>query len=240
MIDFEKIRLLSLSEILSHKGSALCICTLNAQHLHLIDSGEMRMGDLSNLVFTLDSRWIKRLLDYYSYKVDSLVTGVQIFNGLLEKSVQENKNIYFLGASEMSNQMARAKYLRENGKRAYGSSPDRHDMDNLQYIENLVQELAELKVDYLILGFGAPFQEIFMSKHREFIQRETTVSIALGCGAAIDFYSGVQRKCPSWINYLGLEIFFRYITDISLKRAQRISQSAIGLMKLRSFLKYGK
>ncbi len=38
-------------------------------------------------------------------------------------------------------------------------------------------------------------------------------AVMLGVGAAFDFHAGIKRQAPSWMQHLGLEWFFRLITE---------------------------
>ena len=78
-----------------------------------------------------------------------------------------------------------------------------------------------------------------MSRYRDVLEELTSLKVVLGCGAAIDFYSGAQRRCPKWVNRLGLEIFYRVVVEMSFNRVKRIVDSLSGLRRLREQLTSG-
>ncbi|MCG7899544.1 MAG: WecB/TagA/CpsF family glycosyltransferase [Candidatus Thiodiazotropha weberae] len=63
-------------------------------------------------------------------------------------------------------------------------------------------------VQLLFVGLGCPKQEIWMSK-----QKNTVKSVMVGVGAVFDFLSGTKSEAPIIIQKLGLEWFFRLITE---------------------------
>jgi N-acetylglucosaminyldiphosphoundecaprenol N-acetyl-beta-D-mannosaminyltransferase len=209
------------------------ICTLNAQHLYQLRNDILKKKYLHRLDLTIDSRWIKGFLQLMKRSESSVITGVMIFEKLIKISAKQNKNIYFLGASNMSNKAAIKKYREEHNKVAYGSSPNKQMLNDKNFIYSLMKEFKEKKINYVFLAFGTPYQESCMAKWRNEFESRTEVEVMIGSGAAIDFYSGFQHKCPKWINKIGLEIFYRFFRDISWGRFLRILQSTLGLLYLR-------
>ncbi len=80
------------------------------------------------------------------------------------------------------------------------------DADENGRIIELVNAAAP---DVLIVGLGAPKQELWT--HRHF--RQINASAALCVGAAIDFLAGEKRRAPRWMQKLGLEWLFRCLSE---------------------------
>jgi N-acetylglucosaminyldiphosphoundecaprenol N-acetyl-beta-D-mannosaminyltransferase len=60
----------------------------------------------------------------------------------------------------------------------------------------------------LFVGIGTPKQDRWMDSNKHHIG-----AVMLGVGAAFDFIAGVKKQAPSTLQRLGLEWFFRLITE---------------------------
>ena len=63
--------------------------------------------------------------------------------------------------------------------------------------------------DVLVVGLGAPKQELWVHKHRE----RLTAKVALCVGATIDFLAGERRRAPAWMQEAGLEWLYRVASE---------------------------
>ncbi|PID52454.1 MAG: hypothetical protein CR972_02075 [Candidatus Moraniibacteriota bacterium] len=61
-----------------------------------------------------------------------------------------------------------------------------------------------ISVDVILCNFGAPEQEIFLSK-----MQNTNAKIGIGVGGAFDFVTGVVPRAPRWMRTWGLEWLYR-------------------------------
>jgi N-acetylglucosaminyldiphosphoundecaprenol N-acetyl-beta-D-mannosaminyltransferase len=75
--------------------------------------------------------------------------------------------------------------------------------------ERILQKIASVRPDVLIIGVGAPKQELWVHAHRERID----ASLAICAGATIDFLAGEKRRAPSWMRRTGLEWLHRCATE---------------------------
>lgn len=73
----------------------------------------------------------------------------------------------------------------------------------------LLEEISLLRPDILLVGLGAPKQELWVHEHR----RELAVPVALCIGATIDFLAGERRRAPLWMRRTGLEWLYRVLSE---------------------------
>ena len=73
----------------------------------------------------------------------------------------------------------------------------------------ILQEIRDSGAQILLVAFGAPRQEKWISKHLA----ETGVGLAMGVGGLFDFYSGRIRRAPAWVREIGMEWFYRFIQE---------------------------
>ena len=69
----------------------------------------------------------------------------------------------------------------------------------------ILDQIALAQPDVLIVGLGAPKQEIWVNQHHHKIQAPT----ALCVGATIDFLAGEQKRAPAWMQKGGIEWLHR-------------------------------
>ena len=70
---------------------------------------------------------------------------------------------------------------------------------------HLLAAVAATKPDVLLVGLGAPKQELWVREHCESI----AASVALCVGATIDFLAGERKRAPLWMRRCGLEWLYR-------------------------------
>jgi N-acetylglucosaminyldiphosphoundecaprenol N-acetyl-beta-D-mannosaminyltransferase len=72
-----------------------------------------------------------------------------------------------------------------------------------------LEAVAAASPDLLIVGLGAPKQELWVHRHRGQIQAR----VALCAGATIDFLAGEKKRSPVWMRHVGLEWAHRLMTE---------------------------
>ena len=73
----------------------------------------------------------------------------------------------------------------------------------------ILQQISRVKPDVLIVGLGAPKQELWVHRH----YRQLDAKVALCVGATIDFLAGEKRRAPRWLQCLGLEWVHRMCSE---------------------------
>mgnify|MGYP003867176481 CR=1 FL=1 len=75
--------------------------------------------------------------------------------------------------------------------------------------ERILEKIAAVRPDVLIVGVGAPKQELWVHANRDRID----ASLAICAGATIDFLAGEKRRAPGWMRRTGLEWLHRCATE---------------------------
>ncbi len=148
--------------------------------------------------------WAARLL---GRRLKGRVTGIDIFERLLERAAARGWSVYFLGAHEHSVQSlverlrARHPRLRVAGYRnGYfeGSESD-----------SIAGAIKRSNTDLLFVGMGSPAQERWIDENLE----KTGVKFALGVGGSFDHVSGLIPRAPAWMQRAGLEWLHRLMRE---------------------------
>jgi N-acetylglucosaminyldiphosphoundecaprenol N-acetyl-beta-D-mannosaminyltransferase len=72
-----------------------------------------------------------------------------------------------------------------------------------------IAAMAAVEHDLLIVGLGAPRQEVWVHNNRH----ELPAKVAICAGATIDFLAGHRHRSPVWMRRLGLEWFHRVCSE---------------------------
>jgi N-acetylglucosaminyldiphosphoundecaprenol N-acetyl-beta-D-mannosaminyltransferase len=75
--------------------------------------------------------------------------------------------------------------------------------------DSILDKIAATEPDLLIVGFGAPKQEIWVHEYRARI----SAKVAICAGATIDFIAGEKSRAPIWMRKYGLEWLHRIICE---------------------------
>lgn len=146
------------------------------------------------------------------------VTGTDLMHALCHK-VSPDTRIFLLGAARGVAEKAAQKLAEQKKMNIVGTWPGsagKSDDLNLQKIIN------DARPDLLFVAFGAPAQELWLSRNLPCLR---SVKVAMGVGGAFDFISGVRSRAPLWMRRIGLEWLHRLIRQP--KRIARIFNATI-------------
>jgi len=75
--------------------------------------------------------------------------------------------------------------------------------------QQILARIAMNRPDVLIVGLGAPKQELWLNANRH----RLCVPVALGVGATIDFLAGEKARAPRWMRAVGIEWLHRMASE---------------------------
>jgi len=88
--------------------------------------------------------------------------------------------------------------------------------------ESILERIEEAQPDLLIIGLGAPKQELWIHEHRH----RVAAKVAVCAGATIDFLAGEKSRAPVWMQKTGTEWLYRIGTDPN-RLGKRYAKDAI-------------
>lgn len=80
----------------------------------------------------------------------------------------------------------------------------------------ILESIRKTQADIIFVGFGFPKQEIWINSHMD----KLGVKVAIGNGGVIDILAGRAKRAPEIFIKLGLEWFYRLISDPSRIKRQ--------------------
>lgn len=154
--------------------------------------------------------WASRL---FSKPLPERVTGSDLVPDLFTLA-EDNKveiTVFLLGAAAGVAEVAqknienRWNYINVTG--VY--SPPLGFEHNEDEKNKIISLINEKKPDLLIVGLGAPKQEMWAKD----VQEKLNVKALLCVGATIDFLAGERKRAPLWVQKIALEWFYRMMSE---------------------------
>ena len=203
-------RLEEFIEIGRKEGKTHHVATVNADFaVKARNDPELRQILLEIDMATADGMplvWGARLLGMH---LEGRVTGADLVPALAERAAKKEYTLYFLGAAPgVAAQAAEILKARYPGLKIVGVvSPPKSSI--LQMDPAIVEDIRRTKPDVLLVAFGNPKQEKWISLYR----RELSVPVMIGVGGTFDFIAGNTKRAPEWMQRTGLEWVFRLIQE---------------------------
>jgi N-acetylglucosaminyldiphosphoundecaprenol N-acetyl-beta-D-mannosaminyltransferase len=119
--------------------------------------------------------------------------------------------VFLLGAAPgVADRAAHVIEQRWPGVKVVGTlSPPLGFEKNAAENERILSAIAAASPDVLLVGLGAPKQELWTHAHADRLQAK----VALCIGATIDFLAGEKRRAPHWMRRTGLEWLHRLASE---------------------------
>jgi N-acetylglucosaminyldiphosphoundecaprenol N-acetyl-beta-D-mannosaminyltransferase len=148
--------------------------------------------------------WASRLL---GKPLKERVTGVDLFEALMQRSAKKGWRIYFLGATEEI--VSKVKLIYEKKypnisivgyRNGYWTSADENQV---------VEQIKAAQADLLFVAISSPKKEQFLSRY----QAEMKIPFAMGVGGTFDVMAGKVNRAPVWMQKTGFEWFYRFLQE---------------------------
>ncbi len=168
------------------------------------------------------------------YKVlPARVTGADLLFRVVEESQKNGWKIFLLGAAPGVADIAIERLLKRYPQAIFagsfaGTPAETHE-------DELCERIRNAQPDILFVAYGSPAQEEWISRN---LDKLGSVKVAIGVGGAIDFAAGKAKRAPKLLRSLGLEWFWRLVTQPS--RFKRIWNATFVFVRLIFRLKAGK
>ena len=199
---------LALVDKLNTQGGSHYVAVVNAAKIVAANRDErLRQILLDADLVTADGMsvvWASRVL---GQPLKQRVTGIDLFQRLVEHAARRGLSVYFLGAREESVRgtvarlTARNPDLRVAGYRNGYFTPSESDA--------VADAIKQSSADLLFVAMGSPAQENWIACNLA----RAGVRFALGVGGSFDHVSGLARRAPKWMQRLGLEWLHRLIRE---------------------------
>ncbi len=137
------------------------------------------------------------------------ISGSDLFPAFCEHHQHnEQIKIFLLGGAEGVAKRAQNTINQRIGRDIIvaAHSPSFGFEQNEAECQEIVEMIHYSAANVLVIGVGAPKQEIWISRHKAQLPK---IDIFLAVGASIDFEAGTKPKAPRWMSNLGVEWLYR-------------------------------
>jgi N-acetylglucosaminyldiphosphoundecaprenol N-acetyl-beta-D-mannosaminyltransferase len=190
------------------RGDGGAVFTPNVDHVvEFTHNPELREAYLAADLSLADGMpvvWVSRLL---GHRLRERVAGSDLVLPLLRRAAESGKRVFLLGGQEGVAALA-ARRLGQSvpGLQIAGTLAPRIDMREPASLRaDVVKAVAATRPDLVVVGLGAPKQELWIHESREALRP----AVLLGLGASIDFLAGTVPRAPVWMSRAGLEWAYR-------------------------------
>jgi N-acetylglucosaminyldiphosphoundecaprenol N-acetyl-beta-D-mannosaminyltransferase len=189
------------------EGACRYIVTPNVDHAVLFQrSPELRTAYSEASLVLADGAPIVFASHLLACPLPERVAGSDLVP-LLFSSATEPLRVFLLGAAPGVAEIAAERVNHQwPNVRVVGtySPPIGFEYDDAEN-KRILARVASATPDLLIIGLGAPKQELWVHRH----YRQLAAKVAICGGATIDFLAGRQRRSPVWMRRVGLEWLHR-------------------------------
>jgi N-acetylglucosaminyldiphosphoundecaprenol N-acetyl-beta-D-mannosaminyltransferase len=209
-----------------------CVITPNVQHALLFQHHEaLRAAYADAALVLIDGAPLVWSLRFLGVPVPSRVAGSDLVPALFRAGGQRSRplSVYLLGAAPGVGDRAASAIERDYPWiRVAGTySPPLGFENDAAANDEILRRLEHAAPDVLVVGLGAPKQELWTHRHRDRLK----VPVALCVGATIDFLAGHRARAPKWMQKLSIEWLHRVITEPN-RLGPRYAADAIAFPKL--------
>ena len=204
---------LTMTELMQRLDKGM-VFTLNPDHLyHLQRNRDFHRAYRKADFITSDSKYVYWSLGWIGRRIKEKVSGSDI----VPTFCQHHRNdlattVFLLGAGPGIAQEAQRRINARVGRNivvgAHG--PSMKFVEDAAEIASVVKTINDSGATVLIVGLGAPKQEIWIERYRSAMPG---VKILMGVGATIDYEADAVDRAPRWMTRNGLEWLYRITTE---------------------------
>ena len=190
----------------------LAVASVNLDHVHHFGSKPgLFSGEELSWLFLLDGAPVVRRVRQVTKRPWPCLAGSDLLESLLERCVNSNVSVGFLGGSEQTHHALRKVLIeRMPDLRISGMwAPGREELVDPLRSAALAKQIQATKTDVLLVCLGKPLQEVWMAQHGI----ATGARAMLAFGAAIDFLAGNAKRAPRIFRRAGAEWAWRFIHE---------------------------
>ena len=204
---------LTVEEIVEELDEGI-LFTLNPDHLYWLQRDPEFGAAYGNATLvSSDSKYVYWALGFLGRAIKEKSSGSDIVPAYWRHhAANPDVAIFLLGAKPGIAQMAQERINRLAGRNIVVGAlgPSFNFVTDAQETTAAIELINASGATCLIVGLGAPKQEIWINRHRALMPR---VKVFMGVGATIDYEAQAVKRAPAWMTRNGLEWVYRMTTE---------------------------
>ena len=135
------------------------------------------------------------------------ISGITIVDEILKHASQKGEKVFLLGAAEgvaekAANEMSK-KY--PDLQISWYEGAKTVKVEKNEEASMTIAKINSVSPDYLLVAYGSPYQDLWIEENRPYLR----VRVAMGVGGTLDEWAGKVKKCPDWLDRIGLKWVWR-------------------------------
>jgi len=204
---------LTMSELMDKLDRGM-VFTLNPDHLYHLQRNAAFFSAYRKADFiTSDSKYVYWALGWIGRRIQEKVSGSDIVPTFCHHHRNDPATkVFLLGAAPGIAQRALERINAREGRDIVVGAlgPSMNFVNDEVEIADALRRINESGATVLIVGLGAPKQEIWMDRYRSAMPN---VRVFMGVGATIDYEADAVVRAPRWMTRNGLEWLYRITTE---------------------------
>lgn len=148
--------------------------------------------------------WGAQLMNFY---VPERVAGIDLMQDLIKHAAWKGYRVYLLGASEeVIKTVVNVWYTQYPNLEIAGY---RNGYFSEREESEIVANIQNSHADILFVAMSSPKKELFLNKYLDSLG----VPFTMGVGGSFDVVAGKIKRAPVWMQQIGLEWFFRFLSE---------------------------
>lgn len=135
------------------------------------------------------------------------VTGIDLFQRLVELAFKKGYRIYLFGAKEEV--VTKVKAIFEDRYPGIQIVGYRNGYFTEADEPKIVSDMADSGADMMFVAFSSPKKEYWVHRYL----KQIGIPFVMGVGGSFDVVAGVTGRAPMWMQEHGLEWFYRFIQE---------------------------
>lgn len=190
------------------------VFTPNVDHLMKLQKDDAFLKAYSKADYRVcDSQVLMFAAKFLGTPIKAKISGSDLFPMFCEHHRHNDAiKIFILGGAEGVAERARQRINARIGREivVQAHSPSFGFEKNEAECAAIIDMVRQSPANVLVVGLGAPKQELWIAQYKDQLPN---IDIFLAVGASIDFEAGHKPRAPKLMTDLGLEWFYRLITE---------------------------
>ncbi len=183
--------------IVTANGEILLRAEADKKYAETLNSADLVVPESTNVA------WVAH---WNGKPIKVITAGSDLVDHLAKIAAVGKKSIFLLGGKEGIAKKAGRRLVEQNPslKIAGASSANPDDL-------SVVDLISRIKADIILVGYGAPKQEVWIAENKN----KLGAKILVGIGGTFDMLAGITPRSPLWMRQTHLEWLWRLILQPS-------------------------
>jgi N-acetylglucosaminyldiphosphoundecaprenol N-acetyl-beta-D-mannosaminyltransferase len=140
-------------------------------------------------------------------KIPERVAGIDLFLRLVELSAEKGYRPYFLGAKQEIVEKVVRQFRSNYSNLEIAGYRNGYFKEEEEF--KIAKEIGQSRADILFVAMSSPKKELFLNQYSPLME----VPFVMGVGGSFDVVAGHVKRAPLWMQEMGLEWFYRLLSE---------------------------